>query len=130
MYYKTDYLQVEYHNISDVLIAQWYAGCSSLQYRQALIRIIRLARELHVQNAVLDRRLLQPVSEEDLNWTCTIYVSAYAKLPLKRLAVINAFDSRTERQQQKLYAQLSSYVTIRSFDDLTSAYDWLTSVPA
>ena len=130
VYFQTDYLQVEHHNTGNVLITQWYGGCSSLQYRQALINIIRITRELQVHFIVLDRRLLQPISEDDLHWTCTIYAKAYTKLPLKKLAVIHSFDQETERQQQQLHAQLESYIETRNFDDLTSAYDWLTGIPA
>ncbi|MBC5776002.1 hypothetical protein H8S95_18140 [Pontibacter sp. KCTC 32443] len=129
VYFQTDYLQVEHHHTGNVLITQWYGGCSSLQYRQALINVIRIARELQVHCVVLDRRLLKPVSEDDLHWTCTIYAKAYAKLPLKKLAVIHSFDNETERQQQQLNAHIGTYIETRSFDDLTSAYDWVISVP-
>ena len=129
VYFQTDYLQVEHHEKNNVLITQWYSGCSSLQYRQALINIVRIARELQIEYAVLDKRLLQPVTEEDLHWTCTIFAKAYAKLPLKKMAVIHSFHPETEQQQQELYKQLEDYIETRSFSDLTSAYDWLTLVP-
>ena len=130
VYFQTDYLQVEHHEANNVLITQWYSGCSSLQYRQALISIVRIARELQVEFVVLDRRLLQPVSEDDLHWTYTIYAKTYAKLPIKKMAVIHSFHPETELQQQQLYKLLDTYIETRSFSDLTSAYDWLTSVPA
>lgn len=130
VYFRTDYLQVEYHSTNNVLISQWYGGCSSLQYRQALIQLVRIARELQVQHIVLDRRLLQPVSEEDLDWTYTIYARAYTRLPLKKVAIVQAFNSKTELQQQQLYQHISNHVPTRTFEDLTSAYDWLVSVVA
>ncbi|MEJ8758624.1 hypothetical protein WG947_16535 [Pontibacter sp. H259] len=128
VYFQTDYLQVEHHDANNVLITQWYGGCSSLQYRQALIQIIRIARELQVQHAVLDRRLLKPVSEDDLNWSYDIYAKAYAKLPLQRLAIVSAFDSEAEKQQKQLYKTHTLGFETRNFEDLTSAYDWLISV--
>ncbi|NDK56787.1 hypothetical protein [Pontibacter fetidus] len=130
VYFHTDYLQVEHHQSANVLITQWYGGCSSLQYRQALIQVIRIIKELQVTNAVLDRRLLKPISPDDLNWTTTVYAKAYTRLPLKKIAVINSFNQETERQQQQLYALLKTCIEVRTFDDLTSAYDWLTAVPA
>ena len=128
VYFHTDYLQVEHHQNANVLITQWYGGCSSLQYRQALIQVIRIIKELEVSCAVLDRRLLKPVSADDLNWTNTVYAKAYTKLPLKKIAIISSFNQDTERQQQQLNAQLQSFIEMRTFDDLTSAYDWLTTV--
>lgn len=130
VYFQTDYLQVEYHSSSDVLITQWYGGCSSLQYRQALIQIARITRELQSPYAVLDRRLQQPLSEDDLSWSFNIYAKAYSRLPLMRLAVVSAFNPKTETQQQHLYNQYKSRFETRTFTDLTSAYDWITSVPA
>ncbi len=130
VYLQTEYLQVEHHTANNVLITQWYNGCSSLQYRQALINIVRIARNLQVEHVIMDRRLLQPISEDDLNWTCTIYAKAYDKLPLKKIAVIHSFDNRTEQQQKKLYEQLAHRIETHTFDDLTSAYEWLTTIPA
>lgn len=130
VYFRTDYLQVEHHDANNVLITQWYGGCSSLQYRQALIQIVRIARDLQVPFAVLDRRLLQPVSEDDLRWSYNIYAKVYSQLPLQRLAIVSAFDAEAESQQKKLYSkQLIGFET-RTFEDLTSAYDWLIAVPS
>lgn len=130
VYFHTDYLQVEYHQNANVLITQWYGECSSLQYRQALIQVTRIIKELEVTYAVLDRRLLKPISADDLNWTNTVYAKAYTRLPLKKIAVISSFNQETERQQQQLHAQLQTSIETRTFEDLTSAYDWLTTVPA
>ncbi|MBB6611513.1 hypothetical protein H7F15_10735 [Pontibacter sp. Tf4] len=129
VYFQTDYLQVEHHSTSNVLITQWYGECSSLQYRQALIQIVRIARELQAEFAIMDRRLLQPVSEADLNWTYTVFAKSYSKLPLRKLAVIQAFDDHAEQQQQQLYQYLTNFIPTRTFEDLTSAYNWVTSVP-
>jgi len=130
VYFQTDYLQVEHHDANNILITQWYGGCSSLQYRQALIQIVRIARDLQIQYAVLDRRLLKPVSEDDLNWSYDVYAKAYAKLPLQRLAIVSAFDAEAEKQQKALYQTHKLGFETRNFEDLTSAYDWLTSVKA
>ncbi|NEM99488.1 hypothetical protein [Pontibacter burrus] len=124
--FQTDYLQVEHHSKNKVLVTQWYGGCSSLQYRQALIQIMRIARDLQVHYIILDRRLLQPVTTEDLTWTCTIYAKAYTKLPLRKVAVLQAFNIITQQQQQQLYERLSDHIPVAAFEDLTSAYAWIT----
>jgi hypothetical protein len=127
VYFQTNYLQVEHHSTENILVTQWYDKCSSLQYRQALINIIRIARNLQAHHIVLDRRLLMPISEDDINWTCTIYAKAYTRLDIKKLAVIHSFDKVTDQQQQLLYDILASHIDTRSFSDLTSAYAWLVS---
>ncbi|PKV62586.1 hypothetical protein [Pontibacter ramchanderi] len=129
VYFQTDYLLLEYHVASHVLLSQWYGKCSSLQYRQALIKLIRLARELGVPYAITDSRLLAPLDSEDLTWTRDVYVQAYRQLPLKRSASLNPFDPAAYRQYQQIFVNSPSPLPFetREFDDLTSAYDWLIS---
>lgn len=129
VYFDSDYLHVEYHTATNVLISQWYGGCSSLQYRQALIKGIRLTRELNIQYAILDERMMPPLSPEDFEWMLGVYISAFNKLPLKRFAVVNAFDMTTLGQFKSVFLNSGNEAGFetRSFDDLTSAYDWLVS---
>ncbi|MBF8965414.1 hypothetical protein I0P70_19350 [Pontibacter sp. FD36] len=129
VYFQTDYLLLEYHAASHVLLSQWYGKCSSLQYRQALIRLIRLARELGAPYTITDSRLLSPLDPDDLAWTRDVYAQAFSQLPLKRSASLNPFDPAASRQIQQVFASRPHPLPFetREFDDLTSAYDWLTS---
>ncbi|PVY37136.1 hypothetical protein [Pontibacter virosus] len=129
VYFQTDYLLVEYHVASHVLLSQWYGKCSSLQYRQALIKLIRLARELGVPYAITDSRLLAPLAPDDLVWTRDIYAQAFSQLPLKRAASLHPFDPAANRQFQQVFVNSSDPLPFetKEFDDLTSAYDWLVS---
>ncbi|MDO6392357.1 hypothetical protein Q4E40_19640 [Pontibacter sp. BT731] len=129
VYFQTDYLLLEYHVASHVLLSQWYGKCSSLQYRQALIKLIRLARELGAPYAITDSRLLTPLDPDDLAWTRDVYAQAFSQLPLKRSASLNPFDPAANRQFQQVFVNNLSPLPFetREFDDLTSAYDWLTS---
>jgi hypothetical protein len=128
VYLHTDYLLVEYHASSHVLLSQWYGKCSSLQYRQALIKLVRLARQLGAPYAIIDSRLLAPLDPDDLAWTRNVYAQAFSQLPLKRSASLKPFDPAAERQIQQVFSsQHKLPFEMREFDDLTSAYDWLTS---
>lgn len=129
VYFHTEYLLVEYHAASHVLLSQWYGKCSSLQYRQALIKLVRLARQLGAPYAILDSRLLSPLDPDDLAWTRDVYAQAFSQLPLKRSAALTPYNPTAERQFQQIFMGKSSYLPFetREFDDLTSAYDWLTS---
>lgn len=129
VYFDSNYLHVEYYAASNVLISQWYGGCSSLQYRQALIKGIRLTKELGVEYAIMDERLIPPLSNEDFNWTRDFYMRALHRLPLKRVALVNAFDAAAEDQLLQMYHPQNGSLPFETctFDDLTSAYEWLTS---
>jgi hypothetical protein len=124
----TDYLHIEYYSAHSVLISQWYGRCSSLQYRRALIQSIRLCRELAIKYAVLDYRLLPALPEEDQKWTTNIFLKAFTHLPFKRIAVVSSFDSEAEAQLQQFLhdKRFPLLFEARTFEDLTSAYDWLT----
>ncbi len=128
----TPYLHVEYHKQDNVLISQWYGTCSSLQYRQALILSLRLAKEYHIDFAVTDRRLLPPLSESDLAWTRQIYQKAFNALPLKRFAIVKPFNEEAEQQQLNLInsRMTTAKIEARAFEDLTSAYEWLMTTAA
>lgn len=129
VYFQTDYLLVEYHDASNVLLSQWYSKCSSLQYRQALIQVIRLARQLGTPYAITDSRLLPPLQPDDLAWTRDVFAQAFSQLPLKRSAALNPFDALAERQIQQIFAARKHLLPfeMKEFDDLTTAYNWLTS---
>lgn len=128
----TPYLHVEYHEQDNVLISQWYGTCSSLQYRQALILSLRLAKQYHIDFAVTDRRLLPPLSESDLTWTTEVYQKAFNTLPLKRFAIIKPFNEEAEQQQLLLINNRvdTAKIEARAFEDLTSAYEWLMATAA
>lgn len=132
VYLHTHYLHVEYHERDNMLISQWYGSCSSLQYRQALILSLRLAKEHDIDFAITDRRLLPPLSEADLLWTAEVYHKALKAVPLKRFAIINPFDEVARQQQSRLVKSRveTSKIETRTFEDLTSAYEWLIAAKA
>jgi hypothetical protein len=125
----TPYLHVEYHEKDKLLVSQWYGTCSSLQYRQALILSLRIAKEYSVDFAVTDRRLLPPLSESDLTWTKEVYHKAFNTLPLKRFAIIKPFSQAAAQQQSSILKNRikNSHIEARAFEDLTSAYEWLVA---
>lgn len=128
MYFQTDYLLVEYHAANNVLLSQWYGKCSSLQYRQALIQVIRLAKQLAPSYAITDSRLLSPLQPDDLAWTKDVYAQAFRKLPLKRSASLCPFDPTADQQVHQIFSTKKRLpFEMKEFEDLTSAYDWLVS---
>ena len=125
--FQSEYLHIEYHEPDKILISQWYGTCTSLQYRQALQQSVQCTITHNVNFAIVDRRLLSPLSAEDLKWTSENYLRALYQLPLKRFAILNPFNVEADQQQQRLMQAYTNQLPfeIRSFDDLTSAYDWL-----
>ncbi|QCR24242.1 hypothetical protein [Pontibacter sp. SGAir0037] len=129
VFFDSNYLHVEYYAATNVLVTQWYGGCSSLQYRQALIKGLRISKELQVEYAIIDERMMPPLSSEDFQWLRHTYLKAFNKLPFKRFAVVNAFDNTALKQLKKVhqFTEIEAPFETRAFDDLTSAYDWLIS---
>ncbi len=130
--FDSDYIHLEYYAAHHVLVSQWYSGCSSRQYREAVTMTSHYIQEMNIPYAISDRRLLPPLSPEDIAWSVNEYIQTFVKLPLKRVAIINSFDEHAAEQLHYFInnPQFPLPFQMRAFDDLTSAYEWLVSVPA
>ncbi|RDV14178.1 hypothetical protein DXT99_16455 [Pontibacter diazotrophicus] len=130
--FDTEYIHLEYYAAHHVLVSQWYGGCSSLQYREAVTITSQYIRELHIPFAISDRRLLPPLPREDIQWTAQDFLPEFCQLPLKRFAAINSFDE-VAAEQLVHFLNSKQYplpFEAQVFEDLTSAYEWLLSVEA
>ncbi|RIJ37336.1 hypothetical protein [Pontibacter oryzae] len=123
----TPYIHVEYYPAHNVIVTQWYAHCTSREYRNALNRFLAYVTSMDISYAIADRRLLPPLPPEDTRWTLTEYIEDFKKLPLKRFAIINSFDPAASTQVQEFIHNKANPLPfeVRVFEDLTSAYDWL-----
>lgn len=127
---STPYHHLEYYPRHNVIVSQWYGSCTSQEYRSTLTNFLRMVEELGVSYAIADRRLLPPIPIEDIRWTVQEYTVPFSKLPLKRFAFINSFDPTAEKQLQQFVANngpVSFPFEVNVFEDLTSAYEWLTA---
>ena len=130
--FDSEYIHVEYYAAHHVLVSQWCGGCSSEQYRDAVNMTSHFIKDLHVPFAISDRRLLPPLSLEDIQWTIRDFLPEFCELPLRRFAVINSFDD-VAAEQLVYFLNSKQYplpFEAQVFDDLTSAYEWLVSVEA
>lgn len=130
--FDTEYLRVELYENPKVLVTQWYGECTSKEYREALLRFIELVKEHDVLFAIADRRLLPEISDEDMRWTLSNYLAVFTELPLKRFAVLKSFNEDHDKHLSMFLSNehYSLPFETKAFDDLTSAYDWVTAVEA
>ncbi|GAB3200758.1 hypothetical protein ABID22_003521 [Pontibacter aydingkolensis] len=130
--FDSEYLHVELYEEPNVLVTQWYGKCTSQQYREALLKFNSYVRLYNVAYAIADRRLLPPLSKEDAEWTVNDFLELFVKLPLKRFAVINSFDEGAAERYNQFISNKQHPIPfeVQTFEDLTSAYDWLVSVKA
>jgi len=130
--FHADYLHIEFYKAHHVLISQWYGGCTSKQYRDALMRFLDFIHQTKAQYAITDRRMLPALAPEDIDWTLNEYMKLFCALPLKRFAYINSFDERSNQQLREFLKAPLCHMSfeIQMFEDLTSAYEWLISVEA
>jgi hypothetical protein len=130
--FDSAYIHLEYYTAHHVLVSQWYGGCSSQQYRDAVTMTSNYIKRMRIPFAISDRRMLPPLSPQDIEWTVNDYVKEFRQLPLKRFAVINSFDEVAAEQVHYFLNDKDNPLPFeaRVFDDLTSAYEWLVSVEA
>jgi hypothetical protein len=130
--FDSAYIHLEYYAKHRVIVSQWYGGCSSQQYRDAVNMTSGYIKSMQIPFAISDRRMLPPLSQEDMDWTMSAYIKEFCRLPLKRLAVLYSFDEAAA-EQLHLFLNNRQYpipFQVEVFDDLTSAYEWLVSVEA
>ncbi|MFD3002231.1 hypothetical protein ACFS7Z_17805 [Pontibacter toksunensis] len=130
--FDSEYIHLEYYAAHHVLVSQWYGGCSSQQYREAVTMTSHYIRELKIPFAISDRRLLPPLPMEDIQWTARDFLPEFCQLPLIRFAAINSFDE-VAAEQLIHFLNSKQYplpFEAQVFEDLTSAYEWLLSVEA
>lgn len=127
--FEAPYLHLEYYAAHDVLVSQWYGRCTSQEYRDALKRFVHFVDAMNIQYAISDRRLLPPLSDEDAQWTTDVFLESFRKLPLRRFAIIKSFSSSAGKQLQDFIRNKQRPLPFeaKAFNDLTSAYDWLTA---
>lgn len=128
--FDAPYQHVEFYTAQNLIISQWYGHCTSQEYRDALNRFNYFVTRMGVQYAIADRRLLPPLSLADAEWTLGEFLDSFRKLPLKRFAIINAFDERAGEQLDNFIHndKLPLPFETQVFQDLTSAYDWVTGI--
>jgi hypothetical protein len=125
--FDAEYLHVELYENPKVLVTQWGGECTSQEYREALLRFNSLIYKHKVPYAIADRRLLSRISVDDMDWTLTEYLEEFCKLPLKRFALLKAFDKNDDRYLNRFLhnEQYPLQFETKAFHDLDSAYDWL-----
>ncbi|PRY06055.1 hypothetical protein CLV24_12837 [Pontibacter ummariensis] len=130
--FHSEYLHTELYEEQGVLVSQWYGKCTSQQYRDAHARFAYIVKQKNIQFAISDRRLLPPISQEDIDWTVNVFAKQFCQLPLKRFAYINCFNEAAGAQLQTFLSNPFCKIPfeVKVFEDLTSAYDWLVSVKA
>jgi len=130
--FDSAYIHLEYYAAHHVLVSQWYGGCSSQEYRDVVTMTSRYIRKMGIPFAISDRRLLPPISQEDIEWSLKEYIQEFSKLPLKRFAIINSFSEEAAEQLHHFLHNEQHPLPFQAqvFDDLTSAYEWLVSVEA
>lgn len=130
--YEASHQHIELYTAHNVLVSQWYGGCSSAEYRESLKRFLHFIETLQVHYAITDRRLLPPLAEEDALWTSEVFLEHFRRLPLRRFAIIRSFSLSAGKQLHHFIHNKERPLPFEAkvFEDLTSAYDWLTASEA
>jgi len=126
---STPFHLLEHYPVHNVLVSQWYGPCTSQEYRETLTHFLHVIETMHIPYAIADRRLLPGIPPDDAQWTLGEFTERFFRLPLKRFALLNAFDPVAEEQTRRFLEKEKGMFPfeIALFEDLTSAYDWLVT---
>ncbi|RZL02466.1 MAG: hypothetical protein EOO62_22225 [Hymenobacter sp.] len=91
--YHTSFVQLHHNPAGATLETEWLDFVNSEQLRTALTEALRLARQHRVQGWIANNTLLRTLRPTDQDWINQTWFPDFAKLGVKRLAIIESQDA-------------------------------------
>ena len=110
----------------------WLGFANSEQLRSSLTEALRLARQLRVKGWVANNTLLRTIRPADQDWINQVWFPEFAKLGVKRLAVIESQDALNRMGISTIMQRATEHIPFDTqyFTDATAARRWAASTTA
>lgn len=130
--YQTSFLQLHHHAAGATLETEWLDFVNSEQLRTALHEALRLARLHRVQGWIANNTLLRTLRPADQDWINQTWFPEFAKLGVKRLAIIESQDALNRMGINNIMQRATAHVPFDTqyFADAEQARRWAASVDA
>jgi len=128
--YQTSFLQLHHHAAAATLETEWLDFVNSEQLRTALNEALRLARLHRVQGWVANNTLLRTLRPADQDWINQTWFPEFAKLGVKRLAIIESQDALNRMGISNIMQRATAHAPFDTqyFADAEQARRWAASV--
>ena len=127
IYFKTDYVTVEFNEDQKLVEIEWQGMVLSHQYRETLEMVLELINEKEVKNFLVNRQNMQRISLVDESWRKEVWYPKFLKSPVKRSVSVISKDYYNEVSVSQLIEEKDADIKIerRSFYDYQAAKKWL-----
>lgn len=132
--YRTSFLHLHHDPAAATLETEWLDFANSEQLRSSLLEAVRLGRQHRVQGWIGNNLKMRTIRPADQDWMNQTWFPEFAKLAVKRLAVVISQDALNQMGINNIIQRASEHVPFDTqyFADPAEARRWAaaTSTPA
>ncbi len=110
------------------LILQWHGYATGSQFRRVGESQIELMKEHSLTKVLSDNREMKIVSMEDQEWTMYNWLPRALKTGYNACAIITSTDYFSRIAMENVASKIGDQLTIRYFDDIEQAVEWLKTI--
>jgi hypothetical protein len=127
--YRTSFIQLHHDPIGATLETEWLGFVNSEQLRTSLTEALRLGRQHRIKGWVANNTLLRTIRPADQDWINQEWFPEFAKLGVKRMAVIISQDGLNRMGINNIMQRATEYLPFDSqyFADADEARRWAAS---
>ena len=124
--YRVPYLLLHHHSTGPVLETEWLDFANSEQIRSSLTEALRLGRVHRVQGWIGNNLKMRTIRPADQDWMNQTWFPEFAKLGVKRLAVVVSQDALNQMGISHILQRASEHVPFDTqyFSDPAEARRW------
>ncbi|MGI4834513.1 MAG: hypothetical protein ACRYFK_13740 [Janthinobacterium lividum] len=127
--YRTSFLLLHHDPENATLETEWLGFVNSEQLRSSLTEVLRQVRALRIQGYVANNTLLRAIRPADQDWISGTWFPEFAKLGVKRLAIIVSQDGLNQMGIQNIMQRATAHIPFDTlhFANATEARHWAAS---
>ncbi|RZL14456.1 MAG: hypothetical protein EOO62_05405 [Hymenobacter sp.] len=124
--YHTSFIQLHHDPSGATLETEWLDFVNSEQLRTSLTEALRLGRQYRIKGWVANNTLLRTIRPADQDWINQEWFPEFAKLGVKRLAIIESQDALNRMGINNIIQRASAHIPFdtQHFADAAAARRW------
>jgi len=124
--YHTSYLILHHDPATATIETEWLGFVNSEQLRTSLLEVLRLARQHRIKGYVANNVLLRTIRPADQDWINEVWFPEFAKLGVRRLAVIMSQDGLNRMGINNIMQRATAHIPFdtQHFADAATARSW------
>lgn len=127
--YRTSFIQLHHDPVGATLETEWLDFANSEQLRAALVEALRLGRQHRVRGWIGNNMLMRTIRPADQEWISQTWFPEFARLEVKRLAVVVSQDSLNQMGISNIMQKATDHTPFdtQHFSDIEDARRWAAS---